>query len=96
MIEKMYSLGDWIFNHPVRMLVAAALWFNAWTAVSLVSANALHLLNTPSDWLLVAGVGICIGILLPLVAYAAVQQARENESERELAKFLAMLQRWHE
>lgn len=96
MIEKIYSLGNWIFDHPARLLVATVLWFTVWIAVALVGANALHLLETPIDWIAAVGVGICIGILLPLVAHALAEQSAEAESERRFAKLQKMFKRWYE
>lgn len=96
MIEKILAVGDWIFDHPVRLLVTGAVWFTAWTAVALVGANALHVLETPIDWIAAVGVGICIGILLPLVAHAVAEAAVEGESEKRFAEFQAMLRRWRE
>lgn len=70
MIQKILAVVDWIFNHPVRLLVGAAVWFAVWIVAATLGANALNMLTTPMDWIAAVGVGICIGILLPLVAHA--------------------------
>ncbi len=86
MIEK-------IFDRPVALLVAAIGWFSLCSVGALVGANALHLLKTPIDWLISVVVGICFGIVTPLVAHAVAEATLDGESGRRFAEFQEYLER---